>query len=102
MASDQALPAAAWAGVAGISLALAGALALMIAERRPMDRGLWVLIAAGFVLAVPSPWAPPIMLGVVVLLTFATNAVVSREQKERLRDQLSAGWRKLAGLAGPT
>jgi O-antigen/teichoic acid export membrane protein len=100
MPPAEAQSAAAWAGIAGMSLALAAALILVVVERRPMDRGLWVLIAAGFALAVPVPWAAPVMLGAVLLLTFTTHLILSREQKGRLREQVHAAWRKLGSLTG--
>lgn len=98
LASTEAQAAAAWAGIGGMGLALAGALLLLVAERRPTDRGLWVLIVAGFVLAMPLPWVPPIMLGGILTLTLATNMILSGQEKDRLGDRSTAAWRKLASL----
>lgn len=90
--------AAAWAGIVGMSVALAGALILLDLERRPTDRGLWVLVLAGFALALPGPWAAPLMLIGVVVLALATNLVLSGAEKKRLHERGVAGWRELTAL----
>jgi O-antigen/teichoic acid export membrane protein len=85
-----AMQAASWAGILGMSLGLAASLALVLLERRPLDIGNWLLIAAGYVLVSPAAWVPPAILGTLLVLTLATDLILTPEEKRRLQKQLAA------------
>jgi O-antigen/teichoic acid export membrane protein len=78
----------AWVAVAAMAVALAVCLLLLLAERRPIDRGSWVVLAAGFALVLP--W--PALIGVVlILVVFARPVLFSREEAAMLRRHASEG-----------
>ena len=85
----EAAVAASWAGVAGMSMALAAMLVLILAERRPLDRGSLLLIAVGFVLTLRSAGLVAAIVAAAMAVACLTGLVFDAGEKRRLRE--SAG-----------
>lgn len=79
--SEQLLPSA-QAGVVAMTGALAVCLLLLLIRRRPIDRGAWILLAAGFALCLPV-WAMVAVLLVVALL--GPSVLFSRDERAEIR-----------------
>ncbi len=86
LSADQALVAAAWCGVLGISVALGGMLIALRIERRPVDAGTLLLIASTYVLALPLAGLLA-ALGVLALAAVTTPVIFSRDEKRQLWHQ---------------
>ncbi|NLU19913.1 MAG: hypothetical protein GXW89_04365, partial [Phycisphaerae bacterium] len=76
-------------GVAGMSMALAAMLVLILAERRPLDRGSLLLIAVGFVLTLRSAGLVAAIVAAAMAVACLTGLVFDAGEKRRLRE--SAG-----------
>jgi O-antigen/teichoic acid export membrane protein len=92
--------AAAWSGIVGMSVALAAALALMVIERRPLDRGAYLLVPAGFALAAPRAWVPLVVIGLLWTAVVASDWILTAPQKARLRQGLHEAAGLLKALLG--
>ncbi|HOW74267.1 MAG TPA: oligosaccharide flippase family protein [Phycisphaerae bacterium] len=85
---DQALSATVWSELLGITAALAVTLLILRMERQPFDRGLTLLILAGYGLILPALALLAVILGV-VLLAGVTNVVFDRREKVEARIHLA-------------
>ncbi len=78
---EQLIPAA-WAGAAGMAVAMGVCLVLLRIERRPLDRGSWLVMLASLLLCLP--W-PATAAATAVLVLFARPLVFTREEMALLR-----------------
>lgn len=78
---------AAQAGVAGMTVALMACLLMLRVERRPIDRGSWLVLLTGFALCLP--WQVNAAV-VALLLVLARPLVFSREEATVLVRQAAA------------
>ena len=78
--AGDALAAAAWAGVLGVSLALVACLFMLRIERRALDTGLLILILMTYGLSLPI-YAQVGGMVAVVVLTIAGSAIFDAEDK---------------------
>jgi len=83
--STDALVGAAWAGVFGLTAALAAAILLMARERRPIDAGTLVFWMAIYVLALPAA-VELAVLGLLLAAAVATGFIFTAEEKHELRE----------------
>jgi len=90
LAPHAALVAAARAGVLGITPALLLCVALLRAERRPFDFGTWLLLIVTYALALPMSLMLPV-IALAALLAGSTAMVFSHDEKQQLRNYLTAG-----------
>ena len=78
-----AMNSATWAGVLGVTAALSVSLGLAWIERRPIDRGVLLLVAASALLVLPAAW----MLGGLTFLVAAfafSRALLTAADRERV------------------
>lgn len=103
LSAEEALKAAAWAGVLGITPALILSVTLLKAERRPLDLGTWLLLGVTWALVLPMPLMVPV-IALVLLLAVGTATILDHQEKQQIRDALTAGHGKvrqaLAQLVG--
>jgi O-antigen/teichoic acid export membrane protein len=97
-----ALGMTAWAAVGGMTSALLVALVLVVMERRPLDRGSWSLLVAGYGLALPGLW-PLVTWVILVVVLWSTQLILGAHEKAEIRTAITAGWRLVRGhgQAGP-
>jgi len=93
--ADAAMHGAAWASLIGASAALAVGLCWMRRERRPIDVGSLLLMAATYGLVLPGYVAAAVVV-VVGALVFGGGVILDADEKRRVRQSVE-GW--LAGLA---
>jgi O-antigen/teichoic acid export membrane protein len=89
----QLLPAA-QAGVVAMAVALAVCLLLLRLERRPVDRGSWAVIVAGFALCLPWQATAAVAACLVIL---ARPLVFTRAESVALREHGVRLWRFVRG-----
>lgn len=92
--AEPALHGAAWASLIGASVALAISLYWMRRERRPIDLGSLLLVAATYGLILPGYAAAAVVI-LVGVLVFASGVILDGDEKRRVRQSLES-W--LAGL----
>jgi O-antigen/teichoic acid export membrane protein len=82
--TTAALQATVWAGNLALTLALLVTVGLLVAERRPFDRGSLILLVAGFSIVLPGG----VLVGLLLLisgLTLMTDWVMSSEEKVQIQ-----------------
>lgn len=90
MPATDAMQAAAWAGLLGITTALLACLAWMRLEHRPIDRGAVLLIASAAALVLPT-WCLAAWLTILLLLVLCTGLVLDDAEKLQVR-QSAVRW----------
>ncbi len=93
----QALQAAVWSGILGVSAAVLVAFFLIWIERRPVDFGTVLLIAATYALAGPIYLFIAVML-VLCVLAWMSNVIFTIEGKQKLRQLLGDGYRRIRAM----
>lgn len=86
--TDEAWRAASWAGLLGITVALTATLCWMRRERRPLDTGSAILMAATFSLILPG-YVLAATLAVVAVLVAGSRLILDGDDKRRLRESLA-------------
>lgn len=94
LSPPEALQAAAWAGVLGITASLIVSLVLIRVARRPLDAGSWILLIAAYALILPVYVLILVVAGV-CLLAAATNVIFIADEKQRMREYLTVGRHKI-------
>ncbi len=92
-----ALQAAVWSGILGVSAAVVVAFFLIWIERRPIDRGTALLIAATYALAAPIYLFIVVVL-VLCILAWVSNVIFTIEGKQKLRQLLGDGCRRIRAM----
>lgn len=84
ISDEQALAAAVWTGICGVSAALLVVFILLCMERRPTDVGTWLLLAAAYLLALPAGPAA-VVVGVLLLSAWAGPIIFKDHERLWLR-----------------
>jgi O-antigen/teichoic acid export membrane protein len=84
-AAATALHAAAWAGLLGITAALAAGLVWMRIERRPLDFGSALLMACTFALVLPG-YVLGLLLVLLFVVVFGSTVILDGQDKAKVRD----------------
>jgi len=93
----SALRAAAWVGVIGTTGAISAAIALVRSERRPLDKGSYVLIVSSYALALPTLFLC-IVGGLLVVVAYSTKLIFDVDEKQLIRGYATTGRHKLGQL----
>jgi O-antigen/teichoic acid export membrane protein len=95
----EALHATGWTGVAAVTATLLTFTVLVRIERRPVDRGTWILILSSYLFLLPM-----VQMLAAVAVFFAviatTRLVLNAQEKHEIRQQCVGGWHRLRSLTG--
>jgi len=95
--SVEALVATGWTGIAAMTATLLTFVILIRIERRPVDRGTWILVLSSYLFLLPAVQMIVTVAGLGLVIT-TTHLVLSREEKREVRDQCVRVWSKLRYL----
>jgi O-antigen/teichoic acid export membrane protein len=93
----EALVGTGWTGVAAVTATLLTFVILVRIERRPVDRGTWILIVSSYVFLLSMP---VMLIAITLFLAIAvsTRLILKPDEKREIREQCSAGWNHLRRL----